>query len=515
MELKKGTNLQGGKYKIEKKLGQGSFGITYLATAKFTTESGLGKMDVVAKVCIKEFFMSDVNSRKEDGSTIEGSTGSVFTNYRRKFRKEAENLAKLSHSNIVRVFDVFDENGTSYYVMEFLDGENLDDYIKTKGRLPEDEAIKIIKEVGAALSYMHSKKMLHLDMKPKNVMHRNDATNHLIDFGLSKQYTENGEPESSTSIGLGTPGYAPLEQSQYKQDGSFPATLDVYALAATLFKMLSGERPPEATYILNDGFPVEKLQIEGISEHTCAALEKGMSPMRKQRYQTIKAFLEGIANPEIEEVTVVEKPVIPKPKPATKSKPTTKTEPQNSKSEVISSEPRRYLGLKLSEWLFTLCALAIIGGIYLWKERPWEEPTNPTSVLTEQTTLDTVNQKIPETVTNMQWDSPLGRATYTGSVQPDSFINSNKLIPHGKGVAKITAGKYKGSIYDGELYWGKFEGKARYTRSDGDIFEGTFKNNQYSNGTYTSKETGDYFNGTFKNEQPYKGNWYDKNGKKY
>ena len=101
MELRKGTLLQGGKYKIEKSLGQGSFGITYLATAKFTTEGALGKFDVTAKVAIKEFFMSDINGRKEDGSTVEGSTGSIFTNYKKRFRKEAENLSKLLHPYIV------------------------------------------------------------------------------------------------------------------------------------------------------------------------------------------------------------------------------------------------------------------------------------------------------------------------------------------------------------------------------------------------------------------------------
>ena len=310
MKLGKGSILQDGKYVIDKTLGQGSFGITYLATAKFSTDSGLGKMDVVAKVCIKEFFMSEVNSRKEDGSTIEGSTGSVFTNYRHKFRKEAENLAKLSHSNIVRVFDVFDENGTSYYVMEFLDGENLDDYIKSKGRLPEDEAIKIIKEVGSALSYMHSKKMLHLDVKPKNVMMTSDGQVHLIDFGLSKQYTQNGEPESSTTIGLGTPGYAPLEQSQYKQDCSFPATLDVYALGATLFKMLTGQRPPEATVILNDGFPSNELKGVNTTIETINCLTKAMNPAKKNRWQSVGSFIEGFDNSNDED-TIIDNKKIP------------------------------------------------------------------------------------------------------------------------------------------------------------------------------------------------------------
>ena len=204
-ELRVGTILQNGKYTIVKSLGQGSFGITYLAKAKFTTQGNLGKMDVEAKVAIKEFFMSEVNSRRDDGRSVDGSFGSVFTNYRMKFRKEAENLSKLSHPNIVKVFDIFNENNTTYYVMEFLEGTNLDDYIKQNGFLSEGEAISIIREIGGALAYMHSQQMLHLDIKPKNIMRKSDCKDYLIDFGLSKQFTEDGEPESSTSIGLGPP----------------------------------------------------------------------------------------------------------------------------------------------------------------------------------------------------------------------------------------------------------------------------------------------------------------------
>ena len=290
MELKKGTTLHGGMYTIEKTLGRGSFGITYLATAKIPTESGLGKMEVIAKVAIKEFFMSDVNARKEDGSTVEGSSGSVFTNYRRKFRKEAENLAKLLHPNIVHVFDVFDENGTSYYAMEFLDGGNLDDYIMSQGKLPEKRSLEIVRTIGSALSYMHSKKMLHLDMKPKNVMYSSHVS--LIDFGLSKQYTEDGEPESSTTIGLGTPGYAPVEQSSYRPDGTFPATLDVYALGATMFKMLTGQRPPDASVLLNEGFPTKG--FEGVSAQTVSAVKKAMNPVRKNRFQSVDEFMAAL-----------------------------------------------------------------------------------------------------------------------------------------------------------------------------------------------------------------------------
>ena len=313
MELHNGSRLQGGKYTITRKLGQGSFGITYLAKARFNTSSSLGDMQVEADVAIKEFFMSEVNTRSADGNSVDGSKGTVFGNYRRKFRKEAENLAKLHHSNIVKVFEVFDENGTTYYAMEFLDGLNLDDYIRQRGRIPENEAIGILSDIGTALAYMHSRRMLHLDIKPKNVMRRTDGDNCLIDFGLSKQFTADGEPESSTTIGLGTPGYAPLEQAQqHTNDGThqFPATLDVYALGATLYKMLTGKRPPEATFVLNDGFPDGPLRQAGVSDRTIKALRKAMAPIKKDRWASIDEFLSALGGKTAQEDTPVT-PVAP------------------------------------------------------------------------------------------------------------------------------------------------------------------------------------------------------------
>lgn len=333
MKLKRGSFLQGGKYKIEAVLGQGSFGITYLATAKFSTDGGLGKMEVVAKVAIKEFFMSDVNSRSADGCTVEGSSGSVFTNYRKKFKKEAENLLKLDHPGIVKVQDVFDENNTTYYSMEYVDGGNLDDYISNNTPIDESEAVRIVRSICDALAFMHDKKMLHLDLKPKNIMRSSKGEIYLIDFGLSKQFTENGEPESSTTIGQGTPGYAPLEQANLIKDGTFPATLDIYALGATMYKILTGNRPLDASDILNDGFPKDLLLHYGRSDTLIGIVEKSMSPMKKDRFQKIsdivgllpridiKIHIENEDNKQIDTVqnegTVIDKP---KKKKITQSK---------------------------------------------------------------------------------------------------------------------------------------------------------------------------------------------------
>lgn len=521
--LKSGIYLKDKTYRIERILGQGSFGITYLATAKLTTEGNLGKMVVEAKVAIKEFFMSEVNSRKDDGSAVDGSSGSVFSNYRKKFRKEAENLAKLSSNNIVRVIDVFDENSTTYYVMEFLEGENLDDYIRTKGAITEDEALQIVKEIGNALIYMHSQKMLHLDLKPKNIMRRKDGSICLIDFGLSKQFTDGGEPESSTSIGLGTAGYAPIEQASYKQDGTFPATLDVYALGATLFKMLTGSRPPEATTILNEGFPEEEIKGRGISLNTIEALKKAMHPMRRQRTQSIAAFIDSLSNSEADDATIIEKePTQEEQKTAesVKAKDGTSPDiPEPSEPSLDSEKRSRKNSIKESiKILVIILFSALLVGLLVWLIRTHSSSgsvgVNDTVAYEDTVAYPVVEQKVIQTVTDMKWESPLGAAIYTGEVVPDTIEGGRNVIPHGKGKAQITDGEYAGNTYDGEFQYGKMEGRTLYTRKNGDTFVGRFKDNKYDQGRYKIKATGEYYDGTFRNGETYKGNWYDKNGNK-
>ena len=293
--LQPGNTLQGGKYRIEKVLGQGSFGITYLASYATTIEGALGKMTVDIKVAIKEFFMSEVNQRNEQTHGVEGSSSTIFTNYRIKFRKEAQNLASLHHPHIVQVTDVFDENNTTYYVMQYIEGMSLDSFIASKGRVSAEDTILIAAQIGQALSYMHQRHMLHLDLKPSNIMLDKQGQVHLIDFGLSKQYDSNGEPESSTSIGMGTPGYAPIEQANRMGQGKqFQATIDVYAFGATVYKMLTGRRPDDASVILNDGFPFGFLQQLGVQQDMINAVQRAMAPQRNARFQTVTEFVQAL-----------------------------------------------------------------------------------------------------------------------------------------------------------------------------------------------------------------------------
>lgn len=296
-QLTQGTLLHGGTYKIEKILGQGSFGITYLAE-----HTNLGK-----KVAIKEFFMKELNSRGEDGSITGMSDSSLSQNYCQKFKKEAINLSRLDHPNIVRVTDSFSENGTFYYVMDFIEGQNLNDYIKLH-YIDEAEAVSIIKSVADALIYMHEEKhMLHLDLKPGNVMRReSDGHIFLIDFGLSKHYSTDGHPETSTTIGLGTAGYAPIEQGNKAKNGEFRPTIDVYALGATFYKLLTRETPPPASDLVSDDELLEnKLREKGVSDNLIEVVTQAMCPNVRKRTQSVREFRDALTNYSVQMSTPI------------------------------------------------------------------------------------------------------------------------------------------------------------------------------------------------------------------
>ena len=336
IDLSSGITLKGSAYtyRIERTLGSGTFGITYLATIL----SGAGALDGKVHVCIKEFFMHDVNGR--EGSAVTASTkNGLWNDYRKKFEREARRLAAIKHPGVVQVLEAFNQNNTSYYSMEYLGGGSLDGYIKKKGHLTEPEALRLFKHVTDAMSYLHAQHMLHLDLKPGNIMMKDDGTTAIIDFGLAKQFDSNGNPESSSTIGAGTPGYAPIEQAHYNGENrtAFPATMDVYALGATLFKMLTGQRPPEASQVLNDGLPTNELHRYGVSQRTVSAIEHAMEPMVARRTPTVAALANELTQPyqptqpvqpeEPEDEATIFDPIVEPEQPAEPTQPIRPTKP--------------------------------------------------------------------------------------------------------------------------------------------------------------------------------------------
>ena len=278
------SSLQGGRYRIVRMLGSGGFGITYLGT-----QTGLER-----NIVIKEFFMTDYCLRDEYSNLITVPTVSnveFVERFKDKFLKEARHIAQLKHPNIVNIIDVFEENGTAYYVMDFIEGGSLVEKVQREGSLPENVAKRYILQIADALNYIHQRYMNHLDVKPGNIMLSRNDNAILIDFGLSKQYdSQTGHQTSTTPVGI-SHGYAPMEQ--YKDGGmsEFSPETDIYSLGATLYYLLTGARPPVSQEINEDGLPLDQLKAKNISWPTISAIINAMKPRRKERTHDINTFI--------------------------------------------------------------------------------------------------------------------------------------------------------------------------------------------------------------------------------
>lgn len=241
--LQVGTILHG-TYKIESYLASGGFGNTYLAK----------NIEFDETYAIKEFFVKGVCQRDGNSTTISVSNAentNSFEQQREKFKKEARRLRSLSNPHIVKVHDLFEENGTAYYVMDYVDGENLSIRLKrTNVPLAESEVRNYLNQILDGLEAIHNEGMFHLDIKPANIMVDSHDVVKLIDFGASKQQSTEGGATMSTGISY-TNGYAPSEQMAQSYDKFGPWT-DFYALGATMYKLLTNQEPPSVSDLSED-----------------------------------------------------------------------------------------------------------------------------------------------------------------------------------------------------------------------------------------------------------------------
>ena len=392
--LKKGASLQNGKYIISSALGQGGFGITYEAE-----QTSLGR-----KVAVKEFFMKEHCNRDEATSQVSvPSTGSreLVERFRQKFIREAKMIAALDHEHIVKIYDVFEENGTAYYVMEYLGGGSLGDGVKAGKAMSEGDALESIRQIAPALSYLHSKGIIHFDVKPSNILKTEDGKLKLIDFGISKHYDEAGQQTSSTPVGI-SKGYAPLEQYQQGSDiKSFTPATDVYSLGATLYALLSGSNPPEASVVNEDGLPI----ITGISPNVMHAIEKAMQPRRKDRPQSVDEFLRLLDGPIADdEETVVPGSGAGDAKTGKgKSSAIKPTEPK----KTSEPKPERKKSKGFPKWLYGLFAGIAVAVLAVVLFNRSDNPDVTDVPLTDSTAV--VAEAVPETPAKSQLSEPASK----------------------------------------------------------------------------------------------------------
>ena len=285
--LQPNITLQGGKYRIERVLGQGGFGITYLAT-QFSSNR---------QVAIKELFIGvrgqAINDRRGNQVVVTNSANQQsFNQQKAKFKKEALRLANLNHPNLVKVHEFFEENGTAYYVMDYIEGESLRTKLNREGVLSEDLVLKYLQQLLPALETAHKQNIWHLDIKPENIMVDRYGHVYLIDFGASKHIEQNSTLTTSLALAY-TKGYCPPELADLTYESDLVQALkeigpwtDIYALGATMYNLLTDSIPPSSNRLYKDGrnaftFPSQ------ISSSTQDLIVWMMKPDRENRPQSI------------------------------------------------------------------------------------------------------------------------------------------------------------------------------------------------------------------------------------
>ncbi len=504
-----GTTLQMGKYRIVRFIASGGFGNTYEVI----------NVEFEERMAMKEFFMRGVNEREDDSVSVSVSNADnkhQFEVQKEKLKKEARRLRRLHNENIVKVHDLFEENGTVYYVMDYIDGESLSKRLKrTSKPLSEDEVWNILPQLLKALDEVHRNGIWHLDIKPANIMVDSHGKALLIDFGASKQLRSSEGYSVSTSTAMCyTPGYAPMEQIEQDFDKFGPWT-DFYALGATLYCLLTTNKPPSTSEMAEGNafvFP------PSVSPRMRQLVEWLMQPARRKRPQSvdeIRDFIKNIGKVEEKKSSVYsgsiknEETVVQTKKKRVRTK-KEKVQPQEPNEGATTKNKWKYV-LLIFIVAISLIVIYLSAYLFYYSSYVAMEAVDSTEVdsayVDDYETPDSIY--VSGYVENEKLRLAIGVCSYTGNV------DENGEPDDGEATASFADGR----LYKGSFVHGVMDGKAWYRYSTGDVFEGKFKDNAYYEGKYTVKADGSYFVGTFKKDkkgfgQPYKGQWYDKKGNK-
>ena len=522
--LRVGTMLRG-VYRIDRYLSSGGFGNTYVAT----------NVEFDEVVAIKEFFIKGVTQRDSNSTSVSVSNcdnDKLFASQLLKFKKEARRIRKLQNEHIVRVHDLFEENGTAYYVMDYIDGESLAERMDRLQRpLSEGEVMGFYPQILDALLMVHRQGIFHLDLKPANVMVDAQGVVRLIDFGASKQQSNaDGANDVNSTLICYTNGYAPREQMERNFEKIGPWT-DLYALGATLYALLTHQRPPMPSDIDDDRSADKHLALplpKGVSAETRSLILRLMKTDRMDRPQSAEALLATdvvktddheddditITRKDDDEETLIiqsgqKKTEDPQPPvgpgkdqpPVGPGKKPGKDQPDTP--DFVSKYGRKITMAFVGVFLAVLVVAGIVNSVR--SHSGFNLSGDDLATVAQLTdSVDSVfGDAAYEMAEDMSYSVPtMGDGLYTGGIDDEG-------LPHDPdGVFKIAE---KDIEYRGTFVHGVAEGKATY-KIQNQTFQGTFKDNEYAQGTLTDNSSGAFFEGTFSDGQPYNGAWYTETG---
>ena len=332
------------EYRIEKVLGVGGFGITY----QVSTTLVFNGVPIFTTFALKEHFLSDACERSADSADVVVSRPQQkrVEESRQDFLAEARRLNALKGqcASIVSVSEVFEANNTVYYVMEFIDGGSLRDFVKAAGPMTEQQALPIVKAVAEAVAFLHKNRINHLDIKPDNIMlkqlHEGGTLPVIIDFGLSKHYDPSGRATSTVRIQGCSDGYSPVEQ--YVGINTFSPQADVYALGALYYYMLVGRDPIIATDITSAS--IVSALPPTVSQSARNAIVGAMQHNRRDRTASAEAFVDNVLGRETDDIPLVT--------------------PQTTTHVIDGTKPKRSLAWLWISIAAVVVLVAIGGGIY-------------------------------------------------------------------------------------------------------------------------------------------------------
>lgn len=481
-------------YLIGRVLGQGGFGITYLGW----------DLNLNIKLAVKEYFPQQYATRlsgKSKVSAFSGSLGSQYAYGLDKFLQEARTLAQFEgHPNIVAVRNYFQANDTAYLVMSFVEGVTLKEYLKSTGKaIPFNQVLSLVMPVLDALREVHAADILHRDISPDNIFINKKGQVVLLDFGAARQAI--GEKDRSISIIL-KPGYAPEEQ--YRSRGKQGPWTDVYAVAATMYHLVTAMQPPEALERLVEDALVPPSQMGvAITVNQEQALLKALAVSASNRFQTVEAFQAALIEdnttalsgsfalnqqPGIKGFDYQAAQMAPQvPAPVEGSDmPQVAQEP--SLDHVSYSAESKPAGKKLSPLAIGGTVLFALAVLIFFAIKIFSGSTEPAGQLSE--TLQDEADNVPATVDE--------QALVEGTIDLDGGIYSGQLlggVAHGYGVWTGS----DGVIYEGDFAHDMFNGQGVWTRPNGERYEGQFKDDLFhGEGIYTWPN-GERYEGEYKN----------------